>query len=504
MSFIWSYTKNNATYAEVRSSERSEKGEMPKSNPIYLGKVIDIEKGIFQNRKLGIFKYDLDSGYDTTDIKDQYMHQRMKEEKVILDFGASYILNEYSKQIGFFDLFRNTLPKYNDSLMAMIFYYIEMSESNSEAIRWFRGSIANLLFPAAQLQSQRISELLSKLGDDTLERDFFSEYLNNYISQKNKTGIIVDSTGLPNAIHFPLTAISNHNGEISNEVRLIFVIDTKSGMPLLFRYNAGNIVDINTLKHTLYELENFGVNIKYALLDAGYCSEENIKAMYDSGINFLIRLPNNRKIFKDAFNVYKEESLSDFCRYVYHDRIVGIKSIFTSLYGNKGYVYLCVDYSRRNNEIKKFTIDAIDDKLPRKEWSSFTDKMGFFALVSSVKIHPSKLLPIYYQRQTVEQVFDISKNIGHILPLATHNENTFRGHIMLSFMAIILYLKLNKCFADHKHLNAKNAIIEMKNLKCKVYDDFVLVKEMTKDMREICKIVDIKIPEKIFLPINQM
>ncbi|MDR2200206.1 MAG: hypothetical protein LBR53_12330, partial [Deltaproteobacteria bacterium] len=194
---------------------------------------------------------------------------------------------------------------------------------------------------------------------------------------------------------------------------------------------------------------------------------------------------------------------SDLHRYVYHDGIVGIKRILASLYGNKGYVYLCVDFNKRNNEIKKFTIDALDDKLPRKEWSSSTDKMGFFALASSVKIHPGKLLPIYYQRETLEQLFDISKNKDHVSPLDTHDENTYRGHIMLSFMAVILYLKLNKRFAGHKRLNAKNALIEMKNLKCKVYDDRALIKKITKDMREICKIVDIKIPEKIFSPINR-
>ncbi|MDR2199505.1 MAG: transposase, partial [Deltaproteobacteria bacterium] len=348
MSFIWSYTKNNVAYAEVRSTERREKGETPKSKPMYLGKVIDIEKGIFQNRKLGIFKYDLDSGYDTAGVKDQYTRQRLKEEKAILDFGSSHMLHEYYKQIVFLDLFRDTLPKYSDSLMAMIFYYIEMSESNSEAIRWFRGSIANLLFPEARLQSQHISELLSKLGDDAVVRDFFSEYLKKYISPNNKTGVIVDSAGSPNAIHFPITAIGNQNGEISSDVKLLFAIDAKSGMPFFFRYSAGNIVDINILKHTIYELEKFGIDIKYSLLDAGYCSEENFKAMYDSGVNFLTRLPNNRKIFNEAFKTYKEEALSDLHRYVYHDGIVGIKRILASLYGNKGYVYLCVDFNKRN------------------------------------------------------------------------------------------------------------------------------------------------------------
>ncbi|MDR2461115.1 MAG: hypothetical protein LBE38_10150, partial [Deltaproteobacteria bacterium] len=104
-----------------------------------------------------------------------------------------------------------------------------------------------------------------------------------------------------------------------------------------------------------------------------------------------------------------------------------------------------------------------------------------------------------------------SKNVGHIIPLAVDTEDTFRGHIMVSFMAICLYLKLNQCFNGHnqcfnghKVFTAKNALMEMRNLKCKVYDDCTLVKEPTEDMREILKIVGIDLPEKISLPIYRL
>ena len=61
------------------------------------------------------------------------------------------------------------------------------------------------------------------------------------------TGVLVDSTGLPNDIQIPITAVDNHNHVISNEARLILVVDRKSGLPLYFRYVAGNIVDGSTL-----------------------------------------------------------------------------------------------------------------------------------------------------------------------------------------------------------------------------------------------------------------
>lgn len=70
--------------------------------------------------------------------------------------------------------------------------------------------------------------------------------------------IIIDSTGLPNSIHMPLTAISNHNGKVSNEARMITTLQRDTGYPLMFRIIPGNIVDMNTLTRSVNVLDNLG------------------------------------------------------------------------------------------------------------------------------------------------------------------------------------------------------------------------------------------------------
>jgi hypothetical protein len=502
VAFIWTYKRNGTTYAEVRTSERKESGIHPTSVPVYLGKVIDMDKGLFQTQKLGVYKYSLDSGIDISDLPHTMMSSVVKEEKEILDFGASYLLAKFSKNHGLLDLYRNTLPKYGDTLLAMVFFYVETVAPNIMASIWLNGSVSHLLFPAAQLKSQRISEFLVTMGDESVYNDFFSRYLTGLLPENKKTGVLIDSTGLPNAIRFPLTAISNHNGEINEEVRLIYVVDTKSGMPLFFRYNPGNIVDITTLKATLAELAKNGVSVQHAILDAGYCSEENIEALYDAKIGFLTRLPVNRLLFQNAISKYREEVLTDFCRNMHNDRVVGIKRICSSIYGHEGYIYLCVDYNKRNDELKIFTKNALANKLPRNEWKVHTDKMGYFALISTMKLEPEEVLPLYYTRQNIEQIFDVAKNNLKILPLQVHSESTFRGHMLLTFMSIILYIKLNRYFSSHKKFTAQYAINLMRNLKCKVYNDSLQVKELTKEMKEICKLAEISIPAELSLPIK--
>jgi transposase len=92
---------------------------------------------------------------------------------------------------------------------------------------------------------------------------------------------------LPNKIYFLLTKINNHNGNISNEVRLILLIDRISGIRLYFQYITGNIIDVSTLNNILSEAKAFKINVKHVILDAGYYSEKNIRLLNDSGIPYI-------------------------------------------------------------------------------------------------------------------------------------------------------------------------------------------------------------------------
>jgi hypothetical protein len=62
-------------------------------------------------------------------------------------------------------------------------------------------------------------------------------------------------------------------------------------------------------------------------------------------------------------------------------------------------------------------------------------------------------------------------------------------------------MMLNKCFHGNKEFTAQNSLIVMRNLKCKVYEDCLLVSELTKDMKDICKMAGIEVPEKMKLQI---
>lgn len=97
------------------------------------------------------------------------------------------------------------------------------------------------LNPQAVCTSQRLSEQLAKIGSDDSYHDFFVGYL-SFMEEAGEdlNNILIDSTGLPNSIHFPLTAVSTHNGKVSSEVRLIYVTQEKTDIPVYLRYVQGS------------------------------------------------------------------------------------------------------------------------------------------------------------------------------------------------------------------------------------------------------------------------
>jgi transposase len=117
-------------------------------------------------------------------------------------------------------------------------------------------------------------------------------------------------------------------------------------------------------------------------------------------------------------------------------------------------------------------------------------------MISSEEIDTKEVLPLYYARQQIEQVFDIAKNYADILPLRVHGEDTFRGHLLLCFIATIICKRLQEEL-DAKGVNLIGLFKELRNQKCKVYDSPVVVQEATKKVNDSYKALKLKSPDKI-------
>ena len=493
---------NGAIYACIYESYR-DKGKVKTRRGENLGRVIDKENNIFRQKGI-TYQYILGEG--RKDVPDYALLSESvvpETEKLILDFGDAWFLQEYISRQPFYESLKNTLPKESDTLLALIFYRLLTNKGAScHAKIWYEGNYSYLAFPEANLTSQNISKVLKELGSEEVQRNFFEEYLSCIYGDDGATGILVDSTGVPNATKMDITQISNHNGDINREVRLIYVIDRDNGVPIYFRYVAGNIIDVSTLITTVSELEQYGVSVNHAILDAGYFSENNAVELFKSGIPFMTRLAPNKTVFKDAANGNLDDLMSQKYAYRYGERLVFIKRIKANVCGYDAYVYLCIDEDMYLMQHKKTILSALDDKKNSDETDAAIKRLGAFAILASEEIPEDKLLPMYYTRQQVEQVFDISKNYADLLPIRVQSEAAFAGHLLICFMATAIMQKLQHDLLKRrskkaKALNAESIMIYLRNQKCKVYKDYAIPQEARKEVNAIYDIFKVQVPYKI-------
>jgi len=475
--------KNGKEYHTLVESKRVD-GKKVDVPVLYLGRLMDKEKSIYRNREKGTFVYNSEERVIEA-------AQPFSKERLILDFGDSYILDELLVRTGFKDIMTSVFQFDKDTVMSMLFYRVLCGGASRYAQIYWEGSYVRLLYPKALVESQRVSEFYQRIGDESYHREFFKAYI-AHIRAEVGSGVLVDSTGLPNDIRIPVTAVNNHNGVISNESRLILVVDRRSGLPLYFRYVAGNIVDVSTLVSTLAELDCSGIDVDYAIVDAGYYSEKNVRELQEAMISFIMRLKPNLKLYKTLVSDHFKDIGTSKYLVKYQSRFLHIKPVEIPLFGRTGYAYICQDDDLKHIQEKDYYMDVYNEKdITAEAMDDAVNKLGIFILISSESILPRDLLPLYYTRQTVEQIFDIGKNNVDLIPLRVHSEEAFRGHLLMSFIASYVYILVNRYFMK-SDMCAIGVFRTMKNQKCKVYNETVVPQEPNRAMNDIYTILRIQ------------
>ena len=463
MSFIRYKKFGNKEYAYEVTSYWDPEKKKPRQKTKYLGVVVDKEKKIFKKKS------------------------RERREKLILDFGDTYFLNQFINRVTFFENLKKEM------FLALIFYRLCYPSAMRYARMWYEGNIVRKLFDV-DISSQRISEFLEEIGDESIQREFFKEYIRQITPSE---GIVIDTTALPNQINIPTSAWGWHNEEIEKQIKLLLVIDRSTSLPLFFRYIAGNIVDVSTLKATVEELKKYGVSRYFLILDAGFFSEENIKELYNEEIQFLIRLPSLRKLYKRLI-VEESRELESYRNAVrYGRRVLFVKQREVELFGKKVYAYVVLDPERKGREMRRTLLKVMDEieEGEEEEIEYILMKKGIMILISSSELDRENVISLYYTRQIAEKLFGFSKDDLNLLPLRVHKEETLRGYLFLQFASLVVYSLLKRELG--RDYTVEEVLLTLRNLKCKVYEDEIIVQELTKQQRKIFERFGIMVPKSM-------
>jgi len=444
----------------------------------YLGVVVDKDKGIYEKRNK---------------IK-QLARQTEAARQPILDYGDSYLINTIIEPLPIVGALKAVFGDFFNMLMALVFHRITGGLAMRHAQDWYNGNFASHLFDGCDMSSQNISRFLSYLGDENVQMSFFTHYIP--LVQNGESGVVIDSTGLPNEINMSVTDWGYHGGNIEFETRLILAINKETQRPLFFRYVAGNIGDVSTLTNTIVEMKQNGINTSSALVDAGYFSRTNLVMLFEAKINFLIRMPSNRVVYKDII-AQNTDIENPIYAVSYNERGLFVKENEIEIYGHTAYAYLVLDPERRGKEVSRAiskTVCAAQDGEVDLQ-STDLSNCGKMVLLSSEKLATKDVVPLYYTRQMAERMFGIAKDDLGILPLRTHSEPNFKGFMMLIFIALIIICELKAVLGNK--ISIEQAVVVLKNLKCKVFDGVVVTNEVTKKQRLLFETCNVLVPKEV-------
>ncbi len=115
--------------------------------------------------------------------------------------------------------------------------------------------------------------------------------------------------------------------------------------------------------------------------------------------------------------------------------------------------------------------------------------------MSGFKIKTNEVVSYYYMRQAVEKLIGFAKDDLDLIPLRVHREETLRGYLLLIFITLTIFALMKKDIGND--YTVEEVLLTMRNLKCKVYDDGLIVQELAKQQKEVVEKLEIIVPKKM-------
>ncbi len=97
--------------------------------------------------------------------------------------------------------------------------------------------------------------------------------------------------------------------------------------------------------------------------------------------------------------------------------------------------------------------------------------------------------------EELEKLIGFAKDDLDLIPLRVHREETLRGYLLLIFITLAVFVLMKKEVGNN--YTVEEALLTMRNLKCKVYDKELIVQELAKQQKEIVENLDIIVPKKL-------
>ena len=446
-------------------------------------------------------------------------------EKIVQELGIYQGLEHFLNEIEI------------ETLLALAYNRVVRPTAMNNVQTWYEGSSLWLKNPKLPLSSQRISELLALIGRSNIPEHFMNQFA---ASIEPEATLLYDITSLSSSSKLIelLEYGYNRDNDGLPQINLSLVVDKVRGIPIRYDIYSGSIADITTLTNTIQRLKQAGTDQFKLILDRGFFSQTSLAELIDKKIPYIIPatmqlnsvkelMSNVQNKVKNAEYLQKYEKGTIFAMPVQLDHPYELEETPRTL-TSKGYCFY--DPQREQDERNSFYIQLHDvvEKLRNhqpKNWKrpeivvheiakGFTrflhwkfvegrfevsikqkavtqrvNKMGKFLLFYSGDLDWLTCLTLYRQRDSIEKCFMRMKNEMETLPLNVQKEDTMRGLLFITFLGLIIRMRLQMMMKDKglvKQYSVEKLLLELEKIKLfELSNGETLVSEISKKNRTI-------------------
>lgn len=451
------------------------------------------------------------------------------------EYGPVYFLWHILDRLGLVEALKAAFPDVARELLLLACFQVAEEQALYLCDLWLEKIY---LQQPCSLPSSRLTGLLKRVGAD---QRGVSEFFTTWAGQHSSDEFIV----------FDITSISSYSAGIDfvewgynrdreklPQINLGMLYGEPHALPLMYTLYPGSVPDVKTLYNIVARLSIFKVPVVLFVLDKGFYSRANVKAMVE-GLKFIIPVPiNNKKVLemlsRNRSSLVATESVSRFGKELLH---CVEDSLELDDQHYRAFMYL--NDQRRlqeQNRLMSYLIEAetlfqaapagsseavtieLDERYP--EWrrylrvehqrgrpairriaaaiSQHVERAGILVLITNANITAQQALSYYRKKDGVEKLFDAMKHGIDRRRLRIHSRTSLEGVLFVNFLSLIAYSYIQRTLREtglSKDLTVREVFHTLRKLSVVQYGSGTpLVTEVTKNQHTIFKAFEIPDP----------
>jgi len=522
MSSITKQHQGKYTYLYESHSFRDDKGR-PRNRKIKIGK-LDLRTGkpvyteAYLNRMEAAGTPVRVSVFDRMDGLEEIIAQALDHSR---EFGMFYFLNHLAEKTGVLNILKTAFPAHWSELCMLSFYLLASGKPLMYMDEWLS---EHEHFPVGKMNSRRISDLLSAFGQK--ERNaFYRAWCGEHLSGEYTALDITSISSYSNLIGDCEWGY-NRDGEALRQINMCLLFGEDSQLPVYQTLYAGSLMDSVTLRTTVEEMKAIsGEKPLVLVMDKGFYSEKNVKALISAGHTFLMSVPftagyaaalveEARDGIDKAANVVKTSGSpirgvsreltfggAPMTAYLLYnpERELAERN---ALYAHTQWLKESAEAGRRlpgfEKDIKKYlsvgsrgrgaavTIrqDVLEKELAHSGWVVIIGNQERGKSPLSVQAAHD----IYRKKDVVEKAFMKYKNRLGMKRLRVHDEERMKNKALVSFISLVLISAIHKVMKEkelYKKMTVDTLLLTLSKLKMTVIDGHSILRPVTKEQRDI-------------------